>query len=259
MALRNTGTKPAETKPAFESMEGDDAAVEQAEQDAAVQETKAEAQAKTAATTAIATAQTRAVASPLSQATALKALQWAIPAADLEGMGIGVFPRITVGLDGFSRDKDTELGKQIKIAVLSWNPVWLVTHGEQNDAEANKLIRTSYDGVNLKNGEGTVASYIQQLKLDGYEKASVKQYIEIYCNLIEHQDGRGNPVAVPDEEQEIVQVSLSPQSVGQFQRYLLESGLRKARGIEDSNVVVLKQERKILGSNKFGIATFSAK
>lgn len=254
MALR----KPTDSAPASS------AAFESPEDDGDTTVVEAPAPAPTPAPTpsasrAVAAPAKTNVASPLSQATAMKSLQWAIPAADLEAMGFGVFPRITVGLDGFSRDKDQELGKRIKIAVLSWNPVWFVVTGEQNDNEANKLIRTSYDGTNLKGGEGTVVDYIAHLREEGYEKATSKQYVEVYANLLEYQDAKGNVVVVSEEDQEIIQVSLSPQSVGQWQRYMLESGLRKAKGIEDSNVVVMNQERKVLGSNKFGFATFSPK
>lgn len=196
-----------------------------------------------------------AVASPLSAGTVMKSLQNAIPTTDLESLGIGVFPRITVGLDGFSVDKTKELGKKIKVEVLSWSYLWLVTTGEQND-EANKALRTSYDGVNLKGGEGTVADYVKYLKeVEGYEKTTVKQYAELYANLLWSEAGGD----VAPEEQQIVQVSLSPQTVGQWGRYMLESGLRRAKGIPDSNVVVMTGEKKILGPNKFGIATFSPK
>ena len=194
--------------------------------------------------------------SPLTAGTVLKQLQNAIPTTDLEALGFGVFPRVTVGLDGFSIDKTKELGKKIKIEVLSWSYVWIITHGENNNAEADKLIRTSYDGVNLKGGEGSVADYIKFLKeVEGYEKAAVKQYAEVYANLLWTEAGGD----VAPEDLQIVQVSLSPQSVGQWGRYMLESGLRRARGIEDSNIVVLTQEKKVLGSNKFGVAHFSAR
>lgn len=194
--------------------------------------------------------------SPLTAGTVLKQLQNAIPTTDLESLGFGVFPRVTVGLDGFSIDKTKELGKKIKIEVLSWSYVWIITHGENNNAEADKLIRTSYDGVNLKGGEGSVADYIKFLKeVEGYEKAAVKQYAEVYANLLWTEAGGD----VAPEDLQIVQVSLSPQSVGQWGRYMLESGLRRARGIEDTNVVVLTQEKKVLGSNKFGVAHFSAR
>ena len=192
--------------------------------------------------------------SPLTAGTAIKQLQNAIPTTELENLGIGVFPRITVGLDGFSRDKTKELGKKIAIEVLSWSYVWLVTTGEQNNDEANKLIRTSYDGKNLKGGEGAVDEYVKYLKSEGYDKATVKQYAEVYSNLVWTEAGGD----VKADEQEIVQVSLSPQSVGQWGRFLLESGLRKAKGVEDSNIVTLTQEKRVIGSNKFGISTFQS-
>ena len=192
--------------------------------------------------------------SPLTAGTAIKQLQNAIPTTELENLGIGVFPRITVGLDGFSRDKTKELGKKIAIEVLSWSYVWLVTTGEQNNDEANKVIRTSYDGKNLKGGEGSVEDYVKYLKSEGYDKAQTKQYAEVYANLIWSEVGGD----VKSDEQEIVQVSLSPQTVGQWGRYLLESGLRKAKGVEDSNIVTMTQEKRVIGNNKFGIATFAS-
>ena len=92
-------------------------------------------------------------------------------------------------------------------------------------------------------------------EVEGYDKTTVKQYAELYANLL-WSEANGD---VAPEEQQIVQVSLSPQSVGQWGRYMLEAGLRRAKGIPDSNVVVLEQTKKILSSNKFGIATFSPK
>ncbi len=231
MALRN----PANAAPAFES----DEEVVPSE----VQKAETPAAAPRSPGTAV---------SPLSAGTVLKQLQNAIPTTELENLGIGVFPRITVGLDGFSRDKTVELGKKIAIEVLSWSYVWLVTTGEQNNDEANKLIRSSYDGKHLKGGEGSVEDYVKYLKSEGYDKTQVKQYAEVYCNLV-WSEVKGD---VSADEQEIMQVSLSPQTVGQWGRYLLESGLRKAKGIEDSNVVTLEAQRRIIGSNKFGIATF---
>lgn len=197
-----------------------------------------------------------ALGASLSSNTALKGLQNAIGLQDLEALGFGVFPRITVGLDGFSIDKDKELGKKIKFEVLSWNYVWMVTTGEQNNDEANKLIRTSYNGVNIK-GEGrTVEEYVKHLRdVEGYDKTSVKQYIEVYCNLV-WSETKGE---VAPESQQIHQLSLSPQSVAQWGRYLLETGMRKVRGIEDTNIVFATQERKIIGANKFGVAHFSAR
>src|SRR5574343_690956 len=235
MALRNQAQAPA-----FESEE--------------LAEQPSPAEAPTAPVTPPVAPSTGTSVSPLTAGTAIKQLHNAIPTNELENLGIGVFPRNTVGLDGFSRDKTKELGKKIAIEVLSWSYVWLVTTGEQNNDEANKLIRTSYDGKNLKGGEGSVEDYVKYLKSEGYDKAQTKQYAEVYANILWSEVGGD----VKADEQEIVQVSLSQQTVGQWGRYLLESGLRKAKGIEDTNVVTLTQEKRVISNNKFGISTFTS-
>lgn len=254
MALRNAqNTAPASS---FEEPEVDSPAVDQPSPKEAPEAPKVTTQ-------AIAPKVGTQVATSLSAGTALKQLQNAIPTDELENLGIGVFPRITVGVDGFSQDKTKVLGTRIKFEVLSWSYVWLVTSGEQNDAEANKVIRTSYDGVNLKAGEGTIADYVKYLKeVEGYDKAAVKQYAEVYANLLEYEvleNKQFKTVSVEAEDQQIMQLSLSPQTVGQWGRFMLESGLRRAKGIADSNIVVANQQKKILGPNTFGIAIFSVK
>lgn len=207
--------------------------------------------------TAVITAPTNRSVAPLSAKTVLRGLQDVISQVDLQSMGFGVFPRVTVGLDGFTVGKEKELGKKIQFEVISWNFVWIITPGEQNNSEANKEIRTSYDGVNLNgHGQGTIEAYVKHLKeVGGYDKAASKQYVEVYANLL-WSEAKGD---VAPEDQQIHQISLSPQSVGQWQRYMLEAGMRKMKGIEDSNVVFATQERKVIGVNKFGVAVFSAR
>lgn len=185
----------------------------------------------------------------------VKGLEHAIPTESLERMSFGVFPRVTVDqAGGFVRDKDQEeYGKEIEIEVLSWNPVFLVTTGEQNDTEANKLVRTSYDGVNLIGGEGLITDYVNKLKVDGYNRATTKQYVEIWANLLWTKE-KGH---IPLEDQTMVQLSVSPQSVGQFERYMLETSLKRARGLQDSNVLNLTGSKKTTNGNTYGVITFA--
>lgn len=196
----------------------------------------------------------------LDKSTMMRGLQNAIPTEELATMGIGVFPRITASLEGFVVDKNKKkLGRKIRCEVLSWNYITMITTGEQNNAEANKLIQTSYDGVLLKNGNA-VAEYIAFLKGEGYSKTEAKKYAEVYVNLVGFMELRGDSfvrVEVPAEEQAIYQVSLSPQSLGQWGKYLLEGSLRKARGISDDSVVTMEAESKTIGSHTFGFATFT--
>ena len=135
-------------------------------------------------------------------------------------------------------------------------------------AEANKLIRSSYDGKVLRDGgakigDGTVTTYVEYLKSQDYDKANVKQYIELYVNLIGYEETNDKrqiiQVQVPEDEQKIYQVSLSPQSVGQWGKYLLEGSLRKARGHNDDSLVTLVQRDKTVGPNTFAYAEFEPK
>lgn len=174
----------------------------------------------------------------------------------VESLGIGAFPRVTVGLDGFSIKDGHDLGKKIRLAVDSWNYVYMVTTGENSSPETNKLIRTSYDGVNLQKNGPTVADYLKTLKdVEGYTKASVRQYVEIYGDLVWSAD-KGE---VAEDDRKTVQVSLSPQSVVQMSAFFVDSRKRKRKGINDGNMIYLTQEKKVIGALKFGIATFSAK
>lgn len=196
---------------------------------------------------------------------AVRVIQNAIPTAELENMGAGVFPRVTVGLDGFSKD-DADLGKVIGVKLYSWSYLTLVTTGEQDDETANKLVRGSYDGVNLKGNEGTVAAYIEKLK-DEYPKACSKQYIEAYGMLV-YSSADGD---IPPDEYEMVQVSLPPTSVGQWSRFMIEQGIaaseeeakaklenREPVGTLDTTVYA-RQVKRIKGNKKWGVMLFSRK
>lgn len=218
-----------------------------------------------AAQTAVAVAKPEASAivirkPSIDKNTALRGLQNAIPTAELATMAIGVFPRITASGEGFMVDKNKlNLGPRIRVEVLSWNYIHMVTTGEQNNPEANKLIKTGYDEVTLADGT-LIADYIKILKAEGYDKTTVKKYAELYVMLRGYMKLEGDSfkkVEVPDEEQTIHQVSLSPQSLGQWGKYLLESGIRKARGHSDDSIVTLVKESKTLGPNTFAMATFT--
>lgn len=256
MAL--TKNPQATTTPVgqFEEMEGDTATVTTETTETQVPPTGTEAAAASDAKTLLAEVKTKAVALTLSKDNVLRKLENMIDIDTLESMTANVFPRITIGLDGFSIDKDKDLGKKIQFEVLSWNRVTLVTAGENDNPEADKMLRSSYDHVNVKSEGMTVADYVQFLKKEhGYENAQAKVYIEVYCNLLWSED-KG---AVPADEQKIHQLSLSPTTAARWQGYLLESSVRKARGLPDSSVVYATQEKVLKNNKKWGIGTFSAK
>lgn len=223
---------------------------------AKVEATKATAQAAASSSKALTTTPANtALSQALKANTALDDLQNLITPDMLESMGFGAFPRITVDQGGFSRNKTEFLGHKIEIEVQSWNFVTLVTAGEKDNKEADKLVRSSYDGINIPAEGCTVDEYIRQLRNDGYDKASAKKYIEIYASLL-WTEKLGQ---VDADDVKLVQVSVSPQSAAQWGRYLLESRIKAARGGNVASSVVIGAERKTLGSNTFGVMNFGVK
>lgn len=196
--------------------------------------------------------QAGAVAAYAAPTSLFQSMKDSISPEQLKHMGMNSFKKVTIGLDGFSIN-EKELGKKIAIEPASWSYIWFVTSGEQSNAETNKLVRTSYDGVNLDNGEDTVEGYLNFLKEEGYEKAKKKQYIELFGDLIwTEADGDVAP-----EDQDLIKISLSPQSADAWTFYMLQSARRSAKGTPENPVITLTQEKRVFGSNRFGVATFT--
>jgi hypothetical protein len=242
MALRKNTENTA--APAFESEEGGAAVAEAA------------APAAAPATTALEVKKEGAVTSALRRNTALDDLKGVIGPDMLESLGFGTFPRIVVSPNCFT-DKSTGkiLGDRIQVEVLSWNHVTLVTTGKKDDPTADKLIRSSYDGVNLTGGEGLVTEYIAKLKDDGYDKATAKVYTEIYCNLLWTSKGG----FIPAEDQKITQISVPPTSSGPWGAFLLMQRMQASRGREVSSIVTVEAGSRTNGSNTFGVMEYNTK
>jgi hypothetical protein len=257
MALRkDTASTPVITAP-FETDEdfGNDTTVDEspAAEVAAPAERPAVAAQPTVrpAAAAVALKPANAVSLALGAKTMAAQAQNAISLEQLEVLTMGTFPRVTINVAGFSTEKD-KLGDKIRFELISWNYVWLIVTGEQDNLEANKLLRTSYDGVNLKEGQGLVMDYIKELKKD-FPRAASKKYIELYAQ-IQWSAKNGD---VPLEDQAIHQISLSPQTAAQWQRFLLESSMKVGRGVDDGMVIVAKGDTREHNSKEFGVATFA--
>lgn len=200
--------------------------------------------------------------------TMIRQIKWAIPEEELTILtqSGSPFPRITVGPDGFSVDKTKSLGRKIEIELVSWNPVWYITSGEQTkNPEADKAFRISYNKDTLRDGEGSIDAYVAKLRdVDGYKNAKSKAYTEIYATLVRYiqtdDDGNAKTVEIPEDSRRIHQLSLSPQSGAQWGVFQLEQGMRKAQGGADGIKVVATSERKVDNKgNIFGRAIFGVK
>lgn len=168
---------------------------------------QAAATAGVAASMAIAKAATTAVAKPAKFEAALTELRDVIPAVDF-----GTFPRL-VGSNGNVMDKDGALlGQFADITLLSWNETFVASPGDDSD-EAKKLVRYSRDGVTLDDTGERLDQYLEVLRTThGYKEALKKKYIEL-VGILEKSE---KPCAHVNQ---IVQISLSPQSLKSFEGY----------------------------------------
>lgn len=187
---------------------------------------------------------------------ALADLQNVINPASLE---FDTFRRITVGLDGFSDENETELGKKVKISVMSWNERFVVSPGVQS-AEANEKVKYSLDGHVCDDGT-PVADYLKVLKdVEGYDKAAVKKYLTIYGFLIATSADGKDLVDIPAEDREIVAVQVPPRSLPLFTRFQIEQGVKISSGIlQPSDEMVLTQEKVKGKTTTYASIKFSAK
>lgn len=203
---------------------------------------------------AIAKAKSTAVVAARKLVGAFTDLQNVIALDDVEAMGVGAFPRVTVDLGGFMLDKE-EIGGEIKAELLSWNFRYMVTTGS-NDEEAKKKVKVSYDGVTVIGGEETCEQAIAAFKEEGYEKADMKCYVDLWASLVSKKGE-----LIEEEDRPLVQIQLSPESVKKFKAFQTELGFKQARGmLKDSQpVVVIKAQRGEHKGNRYGYCTFGLK
>lgn len=249
------------TKPSFED-EDANTTVEttQATADAQAAKTAAAAgvgssapsdedKAKAGATTAIAAAKTGGLLAKVGNKF-VQAFEAQKNAFDPRSLDYDTFPRLTVGLDGFSDDSKTDYGKEITLQILSWNETHSVSPGGPITPESTKLVRYSLDGITIDETGESTAEYVKFLKeSEGYFEASIKKYVALYGMLVGGaHEGR------------MVSVQIPPRSVAKFQGYRIEHGVKVASGQADANSDVVKLTQiKVDGkSTKYAAVQFSA-
>lgn len=156
----------------------------------------------------------------------------------IEPCEFGMLPRVTASQGALICDGE-ELGKQIEITIMSYNESFAVA---PNESEAPKeLCKFSYDNVVLNDGSGiTVDEHLNYLRGEGYKNAASKQYFEIIAMLDDAEEDH-------DEIGSVVQLSLSPQSVKQFNRYKLNTAMKIRSGAyteEDAKKVTVTAKTK---------------
>lgn len=254
------GKKPA----AIETVSEADAAAETREatkpaaKPATPKVTAPEADAEASTSTEVAVAATNSVAISKKFVGALSALENAIDPSSLD---FNTFPRVTVGLDGFSMDDGSDLGKTIAIEVMSYNDRWVCAPGDDSD-ESKKLVRYSLDGKFI-DAPGTddhgrpCAEYITELKeVHGLTDAGLKKYLSVYGFMT-----YANDEEIDEVERDIIALQVPPQSRALFTRHQITHGVKIQRKlVEDSSMVWCRQEKKAgQGTKKFALINFAAK
>jgi len=185
---------------------------------------------------------------------ALSELENAFPVVEF-----GTLPRIVAKQGEFYDDDQNSLGKEIELEIHSYHNSFAVSPNA--DKAPNNYCKFSYDNENLtypyEDDEGTfhdtVAEHLAFLKEEGYTKAGVRRYLEVTCSLIDAAEENDNIGGM-------VLLSLSPQSVKQFERHQFQSTVKIRSGAiteEKAAHVVARAKTKTFGTNTFTMYNFS--
>lgn len=234
------------TAPAFES-----------EEDGQTVETSNAAETVTSTETAVtvaAAATSVALARPKLEP-AFAAQNGYFPLDVVESLSLAV-PRIKGEQGSFFKGQE-DLGSRIRFEPISFNKRWAVGTGT-DDREANEKFAVSYDGVVLagaKHGGMKVTDYVESLKAEGYSKANVAEYMDMFCFLTWTEKGGD----IPNDQREMVLLQCSPTSKGAWTAFMTTRGLLEARGIaQPLEIVEATAEKRVSGNNRYTNYSFAA-
>lgn len=164
-------------------------------------------------------------------------------------------PRITGEQGSLRKDRTTKLGAKIVLEAVSWNHRWALGCGEDkmND-EMKQLFRVSYDNKTVDGDGCSVEDYIESLKAQGYAKAKVSPYGDLFGYIVS-VDG----VEIPVDDRELVLVQMSATSLGNFTAFCVSRGLLESRGmVKPSSLIEVTAEDKTKGDKAFTNMSFKA-
>jgi hypothetical protein len=210
-----------------------------------------EAPAAVQATRAIAKARSTALAKPNAPKffPAFSTREDVIGVESIAALGVGAFSRITVDVGGFTlnhEDGKRELGKEVKVRLISWNHRYMVSAGA-NTEEAKKELKISYDNETIYDTGETIKEVIEGMRQKGYTQAASKHYIDLWVNLL-----TANGREFPEGATQIYQVQLSPESVKRFSAFQVATGFMLAGAVEPTDVLVLSGHRGTYAGHDYG-------
>jgi hypothetical protein len=159
----------------------------------------------------------------------LKDLENAFQKAGIE-IDYSTFPRLRVDAGCIATPEGKEAGEFIEIQVVSYSPSWTVTAGVDGD-EGKKHVRFSDDGQTVNPaGDGdefagmSLEDYKAHLVGLGFEKASIKTYTIVHGLAVEAEEVDFAHL------NEMVSLSLSPQSKKKFDSYIINRTIQAKMG-----------------------------
>lgn len=208
------------------------------------QEAPKAAPAATATTTTLATRKQAGAMANVTDSVSLVKYEAAIDPTDF---GYGDIPRIVANNNMIFGPDKMRLGTYIDVQVLSYTPRWMVSPGSDDDA-ARELVRASYDGETILHaGEDNgrdLKEYLEELKQSGYPKAALKEYVDVFCLLVNTENQDQGALL---QQEGMLNISLSPQSKGKFMAYVKQIKLTVMRGLvapEKASIVRFKTQLK---------------
>ncbi len=172
--------------------------------------------------------------------------------ATVEGLALAA-PRIK-GEQGSIFMADVDVGTKIQFELISFNHRWAVSSGE-NDAEAKEYFRVSFDNKTLSGSGASLADYVEGLKAQGFSKAKVSPYMDIWGFVVWTEKGG----EVPVEERQLSCIQASQTSLGAFTAFATTRGLLESRGlVQPLEVIEMHAEKRISGTNKYTNFSFHA-
>ena len=134
-------------------------------------------------------------------------------------------PRIT-GEQGSFFKKGEEIGSKIRVEIISYNNRWVVGTGE-NDREAKDFFKVSFDNMTISGSGEDFHAYLEGLKAQGFQKARISPYLDIFC-FVTWTDKHGD---IPVDEREICIIQCSQTSKGNFMTFCTTRGLLESKGV----------------------------
>lgn len=149
---------------------------------------------------------------------------------------------------------EKDLGTEVHLEMISFNHRWVIGTGE-DDKEAKDYFRVSYDNKTLSGSGEDMAAYVESLKAQGFNKAKVSPYLDVWGFLV-WSEKEGD---IPVDEREIVRLQCSQTSLGAFTAFATTRGLLESRGMaQPIDIIGVKAEKRVKGTNKYTNFSFFA-